>query len=130
MRLDGDHLGAGGILGLLFFLVRISAQAFLSADHPFGHFPYTKPESGSFSFVITRQEIHELATTTRQISDYSPDPPWKAYLLDHSPRTGPFGISKDSRIYCHGYMERSLVPGCPRFCSSGSIMLGNFHRPC
>lgn len=56
--------------GFLFFLCsKQSAQVFLGANHSFGLFPYTKPESRSLSFVITKQEIVESATTTRQISD-------------------------------------------------------------
>lgn len=95
----------------------------MSADHPVGHFPYTKPESGSFSFVITKQEIHELATTTRQISDYSPGP-----TLEGLPLPGP--LSKDWTVWSLQGLPHLLpwiygkVP-CPRMPSLLFVRLHN-----
>lgn len=108
----------------LFFRVRISTQAFLSADHPFGHFPYTKPESGSFSFVITKQEIHESATTTYTTDiRLLPGP-----TLEGLPSPGP--LSKDWTVWgLQGYLH--LLPWiygkvpCPRMPSLLFVRLHN-----
>jgi hypothetical protein len=94
VRLGGSVWGWWDPKGF-FSSVRTSAQAFLSKS--FGPFPYTKPESGSFSFVITRQEIHESPSTTRQISAIrlllGPTLEGMPLPGHHYPRTGPFGVS-------------------------------------